>query len=153
MRDLRPKWIIWLLLAAVIAIIAFIWVNSLDSPELSSEKSEQVTAWLTPLLELIVGKDNVTEYLVRKIAHFGEFFLLSAALINLIVGRSRAFRDALIECLFLTLLIAMVDETIQLFSDRGSQLKDVWLDFAGGSTGALLTLLVRNAISTRKHRK
>lgn len=153
MKSSKSKATAWLLLAAVIAVVAFIWFNSLEPPELSSEKSGRVTAWLTPLLELVVGEGNVTEHLVRKMAHFGEFFLLGIVLTSLISGRIKSLWTALITCLFCTLLIAMIDETIQLFTDRGSQLKDVWLDFAGGSAGVALVLLVRSLSGGNARRK
>lgn len=153
MKSSKSKATAWLLLAAVIAVVAFIWFNSLEPPELSSEKSGRVTAWLTPILELVVGEGNVTEHLVRKMAHFGEFFLLGIVLMSLISGRIKSLWTALITCLFCTLLIAMIDETIQLFTDRGSQLKDVWLDFAGGSAGVALVLLVRSLSGGNTRRK
>ena len=36
--------------------------------------------------------------------------------------------------------VAAIDETIQIFSHRGSQLQDVWLDFSGFVVGTLLLL-------------
>ena len=45
--------------------------------------------------------------------------------------------------------MAAIDETIQIFTGRGSQLQDVWLDFAGFTTGLILVLAVR-AIARRK---
>lgn len=36
--------------------------------------------------------------------------------------------------------VAAIDETIQIFSHRGSQLQDVWLDFSGFIVGTLLLL-------------
>ena len=42
------------------------------------------------------------------------------------------------------LLVALADETIQLFSPgRGSQVTDVWIDFAGACLGILLAWLLR----------
>ena len=49
--------------------------------------------------------------------------------------------------------MAALDETIQIFSNRGSQLQDVWLDFAGFSTGLFLVLLVRAILCYRQKSK
>ena len=40
----------------------------------------------------------------------------------------------------LCLFAALVDETIQIFSGRGSQIPDVWLDGAGALSGLALSL-------------
>lgn len=46
--------------------------------------------------------------------------------------------------------MAAIDETIQIFTGRGSQLQDVWLDFAGFSVGLLAVLLVRSLVLRAK---
>lgn len=46
--------------------------------------------------------------------------------------------------------MAAIDETIQIFTGRGSQLQDVWLDFAGFSAGLLAVLLVRALVLRSK---
>ena len=40
------------------------------------------------------------------------------------------------------MLCAVTDETIQIFSGRGSLVSDVWIDTAGFSTGFFLTVLL-----------
>ena len=42
----------------------------------------------------------------------------------------------------LGLFIALFDETIQIFSGRGSSVRDVWLDFLGFSTLAALVYAI-----------
>lgn len=59
---------------------------------------------------------------------------------------------AMLACNF-GLLIAFMDETIQLFSDRGSQVQDVWLDFAGVVTGVLLAVAVRRIVGWLRARR
>ena len=97
----------------------------------------------------------ITDHLVRKTAHFVEFAVLGGLLCLVCkvcmvtggesgVGKSGdksggnsgseptkpgAVR-AVCACL-LGLLAAFLDETLQLFSGRGSMVADVWLDFAG----------------------
>ena len=135
------------LLSAIILTLAFIWGNSLLSREQSSGESAWVLQLVTPFLELFVGKGNVTEHLVRKLAHFTEFALLGLELLFWFSQKRGKKKEALLLAMAHGLFAALTDETIQLFSGRGSQVQDVWLDFAGVTAGALtallLTLLIR----------
>ena len=98
----------------------------------------------------------ITDHLVRKTAHFVEFAVLGGLLclvckvcmvtggesgVGKSVGKSGVGESgseptksgvvrAVCACL-LGLLAAFLDETLQLFSGRGSMVADVWLDFAG----------------------
>ena len=135
------------LLTAIILTLAFIWGNSLLSSEQSSGESAWVLQLVTPFLELFAGKGNVTEHLVRKLAHFTEFALLGLELLFWFSQKLGKKKEALLLAMAHGLFAALTDETIQLFSGRGSQVQDVWLDFAGVTAGALtallLTLLIR----------
>jgi VanZ family protein len=135
------------LLSAIILTLAFIWGNSLLSREQSSGESAWVLQLVTPFLELFAGKGNVTEHLVRKLAHFTEFALLGLELLFWFSQKRGKKKEALLLAMAHGLFAALTDETIQLFSGRGSQVQDVWLDFAGVTAGALtallLTLLIR----------
>ena len=46
------------------------------------------------------------------------------------------------QCDIVSLHCAVTDETIQIFSGRGSLVSDVWIDTAGFSTGFFLTVLL-----------
>ena len=113
----------------------------------------------------------ITDHLVRKTAHFVEFAVLGGlfGLVTSAGAKTGepgagsgtcgepgagAVRDgsercgargagavrAICACL-LGLLAAFLDETLQLFSGRGSMVADVWLDFAGVVFGvAVITL-------------
>ena len=138
-----------LLLVLIVVTLLFIWGNSLLSREQSSDESAWVMQLVTPLLEAFVGKGNVTEYLVRKLAHFTEFALLGFELLIWFAGARDKRRDALLLAAAHGLFAALADETLQLFSGRGSQLQDVWLDFAGVSAGAVLALLAAAAMNRK----
>ena len=146
MNQTRSKKI---LTVVIIITIAVIWGHSLLGREASSEESSFVMALLTPLLELFVGKGNVTEHLVRKLAHFCEFFILGIELqlfFSLLNSRKSAVRLALSHGLF----TALVDETIQVFSGRGPMIQDVWLDFSGVTAGSLIALAVMMTKANQK---
>lgn len=142
-----------LLLLAILAALAFIWGNSLDSAVESAAKSGRVGELLRPLLELVVGQGGVTDHLVRKLAHFTEYAVLGALLLLTAVG-FRVCLQTVVNCLFFLMAAALTDETIQIFTGRGPQIQDVWLDFAGGFTGLLVMLalwaLLRGAFRSRR---
>ena len=130
-----------LLLLAILAALAFIWGNSLDSAVESAAKSGRVGELLRPLLELVVGQGGVTDHLVRKLAHFTEYAVLGALLLLLTAVGFRVRLQTVVNCLFFLMAAALTDETIQMFSDgRSSQLTDVWLDFSGVMAGILVGL-------------
>lgn len=131
----------------LVLTLLFIWSNSMKSIPQSRGDSDSVLHWIEPFLEFFVGMGNVTSNLVRKLAHFVEFGALGVELALLLAVRNRLALQPLINCLFLSLLAALTDETIQIFYDRGSQVQDVLLDFSGACCGllgtALLLLLLR----------
>lgn len=131
------------LLVLLILTVAFIWVHSAMDPETSANESGWVMKIVEPFLELFVGEGNVTEHLVRKLAHFSEFALLGFELLAYIsiCRGSSSFSNAAYSCNF-ALITAVIDETVQIFSGRGSSLKDVWLDFAGALFGGLIAVAV-----------
>ncbi len=131
-----------LLLLAILAALAFIWGNSLDFAVESAAKSGRVGELLRPLLEL-VGQGGVTDHLIRKLAHFTEYAVLGALLLLLTAVGFCVRLQTVVNCLFFLMAAALTDETIQIFTGRGPQIQDVWLDFAGGFTGLLVVLALR----------
>ena len=133
-----------LLRLVLIATLCFIWSNSMVGKEGSASLSRTVTAWLNGI------GIPVTEHFVRKAAHFCEFGLLGCELMLLFWLRSGVRFQNLCNAAFAALLSAVTDETIQIFSGRGSQVQDVVLDFSGALTGILLVSLIISLIEKRK---
>ncbi len=144
---------ITILLILLIAInLAFIWCNSLLDQTQSGQVSSEVTEVIRPILEPIIGEDNYSGGIVRKLAHFVEFGVLGG-LLSLLMNRlhlTRGLSRLLLLPYLLTsgLLAAMIDETIQIYTNRGSQVLDVWLDFSGVAVGFAVTHAVTMAILT-----
>ncbi len=126
----------------VIALLCFIWGNSLLNRTQSSQESLAVLELLRPFLERFLDPSHVTEHLVRKLAHFTEFCALGflSTTWRGQLGKRRP-TPILLNALF-GLGCALIDEGIQIFSDRGNQLSDVLLDYCGFFTGFLLALAV-----------
>lgn len=139
-RKTQIKTILVVLLAL---LLAFIWLHSMMPAEDSAEESQRVGQFLTPFLELLVGEGNVTDHLVRKLAHFCEYSALGilAGALLLVKKESGIFRWS--YALLCALAVAVIDESIQLLADgRGAQVQDVLLDTAGSLTGLLVVWLI-----------
>ena len=143
MEKKRKKQII--ILSVLITItLAFIWIHSCMSMDDSAEESGFVYDLLCPFFELFMGKGNVTEHFIRKLAHFTEFFCLGFELMffmNLVLLRTK-YILRLINAWVLGTFCAIIDESIQILSGRGDMIADIWLDSAGCFTGVLMCSLV-----------
>ena len=136
MAEKRKSQVRLFLLLMLIATLCFIWGNSMVGKEGSASLSRRITAWLNGI------GIPVTHYFVRKAAHFCEFGLLGCELMLLFGLGSGVRLQSLSNAAFAALLTAVTDETIQIFSDRGSQVQDVVLDFSGALTGILFVSLL-----------
>ena len=114
----------------------------------SEEESSVILELLRPVLKPIVSPENVTLHLVRKMAHFTEFFCLGCVLALLLPFRGKSQLLAA----GLSLLTGFIDETIQIFSGRGPAISDVWLDFSGAAAAILLLALIRALFLRRSAR-
>ena len=150
---IRKRWNIVLVLLLVLTL-AFIWGNSLLPRTESQEISRGLLAELCAALEHVgLHLDPQNDHWLRKLAHFGEFGLLGAELCTLLFLNRRARPQGFVNCAFAGLVVAVTDEALQLISNRGSQVQDVLLDFAGFVTGLLLWALLWSAVEKIKLRK
>lgn len=139
----QPKYI-YILLAICLFFTGFIWFNSTQDKPTSKERSERVMEAARPYIAHIIGSDNYNINTVRKAAHCIEYFTLSILVsITLLLAKIncsklKKFFITMIYCL----LIASIDETIQLFSNRGAQISDVLLDFTASLIAALILSLI-----------
>ena len=108
---------------------------------------------VSPVLEVFVGRGNVTNHLVRKLAHFTEFFALGAELSALLWVRGAVGAQRYLNGIFVGAAVALCDETVQLFTGRGSQVQDVWLDILGAVCGLLFVALLRALVTAIKTRR
>ena len=144
MSEARKKQLRLFLRLVLAVTLCVIWGNSLVGREHSAAISGGLTAWLRS-----IGLP-VSDHFVRKTAHFCEFTLLGAELALLLRLRGGRGFQCCCNSAFAGLLVAVTDETLQVFSGRGSRVTDVVLDFAGTVLGILLcTLLARRA--EKKH--
>lgn len=121
----------WLLLA--VALVVLIFFNSslpaTDSGKLSGFAA-QLVLQLSQLLDISL-KGNV-EHTIRKLAHFLEFACLGLLWCKVFASFHVSNRTSTGYILLICLLVAVVDEYIQLFSPgRDGRVLDVLLDFSG----------------------
>ena len=90
--------------------------------------------------------EQPTSHLIRKAAHVTEYAVFAALLFLRLesAGKKRFF-----TAWGLGALTGAIDETLQIFSHRGSQVRDVLIDTAG----ALLGLAIVSLIFYMKSRK
>ncbi len=129
-----------LVLPALLTLLTllFIWGQSaLPVKDSAAESNWLRETIVNPLLRM-VGVGPVSDHIVRKAAHVTEFFLLSlfAALF---------LRRKAPLALPLCFAVAFLDESIQLLSDRGAQVSDVWIDLIGVALGTALGCLLAHS--------
>ncbi len=143
---MKKKYSQRLLFALIVLQTAFIFANSDASVEESVSVSGGVTAFLKSFLDPTERiDDELFHHLVRKTAHFTEFFLLSA-LYTLFYRLSAHKRELTLLAPLGGLATAVADEFIQSFTGRGSSVRDVVLDFAGVLTAYAITTLVLHGL-------
>ena len=135
----------------VFLTLAFIWGNSLLPRTESQEISRGLLAELCAALEHVgLHIDPQNDHWLRKLAHFGEFGLLGAELGLLLCLNRRVRPQGFVNCAFTGLAVAVTDEALQLISNRGSQVQDILLDFAGFLAGLLLCRLLCGIIGRKR---
>jgi VanZ family protein len=141
MKPIRI-FVIFVLLS--ILLTGFIFSNSCKDGDESHADSGRIVSWLKPLLdpENHISAEDFS-FLIRKVAHFTEFFALGVCLSSaMFAWRVHGGRLYVGRMLLLLLAIAGTDEFLQRFFARTSSLRDVLLDFAGGFTGFLVVCLL-----------
>ncbi len=129
--------------------LGFIWGNSLASKVESHDLSVGVLGFLPGFLKDLFPNQEQLVHFVRKLAHFTEFACLGGLSAGLLALFRKVSFHPVAHLFCGGFFVAAIDETIQIFTNRGSQLQDVWLDFAGFSAGLVLVLAVR-ATACRK---
>ena len=121
----------WLLLAVV--LVALIFFNS-SLPATESGKLSGCLAQFALQISQLLGvslKGDV-EHTIRKLAHFLEFACLGLLWCKVFASFHISNRTSNGYILLICLLVAVVDEYIQLFSlGRDGKVMDVLLDFSG----------------------
>lgn len=125
-----------------VAILCFVWGNSLLPPELSAEISTAVGNFFAKIFGSGDGATITGGLSVRKTAHFVEFCALGAVTSLLLRTFVSSWRLRLNIEIIVGILIPVIDETIQIFSGRGSSVRDVWIDMGGYAFGCAMVYFI-----------
>lgn len=127
------------LLIIGIAINLFIWLNSLMPASISSEQSGFIVNIIYPIFKNIIDI-NLFETIIRKLAHFMQFMFLSIVFVNY-YRKTKTNKPFIITTIHI-MLVAIIDETIQLFvPGRAGLITDVLIDVSGGLVGLIIVWL------------
>lgn len=110
--------------------LAFIWGHSILSMKASGEESQSLFVIVEPVGRVFFGR-YFTHDFFRKLAHFCEFFLLGVEINYLYFILHGVKKEKLAEIISAGLFVAVIDEGIQVLSNRGAMVKDVFLDYLG----------------------
>ena len=126
--------------AAALAFTALIFYNSSLPAPVSDETSYffvNLVAGINSFLDKPVPLPEMNHY-IRKTAHFLEYFIQALLLCNAFHAERTDRTTSHGYILLLSLMTAVLDEYIQLFSPgRSGQVTDIMLDFTGGFSGWL----------------
>lgn len=141
-----------ILTALLIALLGFIFSNSLRTGEQSSAQSggmvelvQKIAKQIAPnsFVATATGEDYDTLHaLVRTIAHFLEFCALGAVMVWCFYSYTLKKRHGFIAWIG-TCITACLDEFLQTFTQgRGAELADIAVDCMGGAAGCIFAVLV-----------
>ena len=119
--------------------------SSAGSSSAASSKEPVIYGSDNPTVKDRLETSENTKWLrtaVRKTAHVTEY-LTMGLLMALALGGVFPLREKGARLLLLGGGVALLDETIQIFSKRTSSVSDVWIDLAGFVAGCLLWELIR----------
>lgn len=150
---MKKRQIIWLIIALTINL--FIFSQSLLTGSISSAQSGFFT---TPIYNFLIKMNfnverETVSLVVRKLAHFSEFFALGFAWFMFYKSFWQA-HELYIKTFRHGFIVALIDEIIQYFTpERGSAALDVLIDSLGVLSFLLLAYLVTLIISKSEKRK
>ena len=130
---MKKRTIIFLVL--FILFTFYIFSNSMMPAEESGKQGGRIIGFLSQFFG-----HNTATIIVRKSAHFLEFFIQGALFSGIIF---ESFKKNYIYLLFFGLLTAVTDEFIQNFSEgRGSMVSDCLIDFSGTLAITLIVFII-----------
>lgn|SRR5690554_2624693 len=129
-----------ILLTIGILINIFIWINSLLPSNLSSSQSGLIVNIIYPIFKNVLDVNTFTT-IIRKLAHFTQFMLL--AIVSCYYFKSINMKKTYSVTLTYGLLVAIIDETIQLFiPGRAGLITDVLIDLLGVLFGLFIVYII-----------
>ena len=136
---------------AALVMVCIIWGNSLVPGTGSGSLSLTVMEMVHTLLGALgLPYGWVTNFVVRKCAHFTEYMVLGILATHAFDIKGSHKPVALIATAVFLVLVPSIDETIQLFvPGRSGMVRDVLIDCSGAATGVVFRYIF-GSITRRK---
>lgn len=148
--EVNKKQIIYALLIIIWMAIVFIFSNQ------PSDVSSKTSGSITEKVVQAITKDNkkitqsqrdTIETVIRKCAHFGLYLIGGILTTNFINTTKVQGKRIIIYAILFIFVYAITDEVHQLFvPGRSGEIRDVFIDTAGGSCGTLLFIISRKIV-------
>ena len=122
--------------------LAFIWGSSMLPKTQSAEQSGGVFSAVKVVFDAIFGEGVITPEIFRKLAHGAEFLLLGVELNLLLFIIKKYDYKTIYLPVVIGLGVGIIDECIQILSDRGPMVTDALIDFGGVVVASLIFFIV-----------
>lgn len=126
-----------------IVMVLIIFSNSFLSADISSTQSGFIVNIAQSVLNFFnLELDlNILSHIIRKTAHLLEFLALGYLV-------SMGWKLKMIQIMMIILLVATLDESIQLFSEgRAFSVIDISIDLVGGCIGFFVVKIIRKQMN------
>lgn len=147
----------FILILIIIATVAHAFYQSSLPMKESAENSSKVEEIIEEIIPPETKPGAFVKENIRKLAHFTEFFFLGLWSVFFVLLLKRK-KGALLSLLPFGMTVALLDETVQIFSKRGSSVKDIWIDISGYASAiasvfllCLLIFCVRKLVGARRY--
>lgn len=141
---MKKKFFLLVLIILTVGIIGIIFMNSAMVREESSLQSRRVLSIVlrTMMPNADAAKTTLVHHHIRKAAHVIEYTCLGIilALVSRFFER-KTKRKYICFPLFTGLSVGVIDEYIQSFNDRSSEVRDVIIDFGGIFLGVAIVMI------------
>lgn len=145
MKRERKNYLFRLIMILLTAgLIAFAFMHSSMNADESGAESAVTMGFLQNILNALGINIELTDHIVRKLAHFAEYSAIGIMLMSTAYAfnKSRPY-VFYTHILFAGLFTAVIDEAIQLnVPGRAGMITDVLLDFSGVVTGTVVMLIL-----------
>lgn len=155
----RTRVFLLLICICFVLLVGCIFLNSMQTSALSNAQSERIVAAIQPVIESLLEKLHIDvtikwNFWVRKIAHCIEYTALGSCIGGgMLYAYIRSKRVYFGGAAFVALLIGVIDEYIQSFTGRTSQVQDVMIDLLGSMLGILLSVAIYAVVRRRKNKR
>ena len=128
-----------LLILLIVATVAHAFYQSSLPTKESVEQSNKVGEIIEEIIPPDTKPGEYVQKNLRKLAHFTEFFFLGLwTSLYVVIFFKKG--DAYFFLVPFGVMIALLDETVQIFSKRGSSVSDVWIDTLGYTTAVFFVI-------------